>query len=147
VASLLGASLFPLALLAPYLDDLFPLQMEETGSQVTICIDLDEHRITSFIALSYGHFNEADKAKGWKREKMEQWKELAKIKPEPESRELLPETAKIEKVRICDRRSLLSPLPIPFSRPLVLFPSHLLCPFSFLRVPLPVLSHFAASTF
>lgn len=107
----------------PFLTFLRSEQMEETASQVTICIDIDEKRITSFIALSYGHFHQADKAKGWKREQMEQWKELAKIHPEPEARVLMPEHAEIQKVR---------PSCLPFVNRTLMLPS-----FSFAFSPIP----------
>ncbi|GAA5858764.1 hypothetical protein JCM8547_004977 [Rhodosporidiobolus lusitaniae] len=71
---------------------------EETGSVVTVCYDLEEKRVSSFIALSYGHFNEPEKAKGWKREKMDEWRELSKIDPSPSGRELLSQVAKVEEI-------------------------------------------------
>ncbi|GAA6043255.1 hypothetical protein JCM8097_008489 [Rhodosporidiobolus ruineniae] len=72
--------------------------VEETASQVTLCVDFDEKTVTSFIALSWGHFHHAHEATGWKREKMDEWRKLGKIKPEPENRVLLPEKATIHEI-------------------------------------------------
>lgn len=48
--------------------------------------------------FSYGHWNKPEEAHGYKREKLEQWRGLAKIKPEPEHRVPLSEQATIDKV-------------------------------------------------
>lgn len=63
-----------------------------------MALDQEEKRVTTAMFFSYGHWNEAEKAHGYKRDKLDQWRELAEIKPEPVNRVPLPEQATIDKV-------------------------------------------------
>ena len=63
-----------------------------------MALDQEEKRVTTAMFFSYGHWNEAEKAHGYKRDKLDQWRQLATIKPEPVNRVPLPEQATIDKV-------------------------------------------------
>lgn len=71
---------------------------EETGTIVTIAFDQDEKRLTTAGYFSYGHWNKPEQAHGYKRDKLDQWRELAMIKPEPANKVPLLEHATITKV-------------------------------------------------
>lgn len=71
---------------------------EETGTTVSLCLDIDQKRITTFMSFSHGHWERNEEAKGYKRENLEKWRELALDKPEPRERVPLPEQANIDKV-------------------------------------------------
>ena len=66
---------------------------------MTMALDQEEKRVTTAMFFSYGHWNEAEKAHGYKRDKLDQWRQLATIKPEPVNRVPLPEQATIDKVK------------------------------------------------
>lgn len=89
--------------------------VEETGTIVTMALDQEEKRVTTAMFFSYGHWNEAEKAHGYKRDKLDQWRELATIKPEPVNRVPLPEQATIDKVKRGARRKSLRPVNLPVS--------------------------------
>jgi len=72
--------------------------VEETGTTVTICLDLPQKRITTFMAFSYGHWEFPDKAHGYKREQLEQWRALSKLGNQTTDRHVLPEQATLDKV-------------------------------------------------
>ncbi|KAL8290363.1 hypothetical protein RQP46_002621 [Phenoliferia psychrophenolica] len=72
--------------------------IEETGTTVTIALDLPMKRITTFMAFSYGHWNFPEKAHGYKRGQLEQWRELAKLGNQTTDRHPLPEQATLDKV-------------------------------------------------
>ncbi|GJN92139.1 hypothetical protein Rhopal_005169-T1 [Rhodotorula paludigena] len=71
---------------------------EETGTTVSLCLDIDQKRITTFMSFSHGHWERNEEAKGYKRENLEKWRELALDKPEPRERVPLPEQANIDKI-------------------------------------------------
>lgn len=73
--------------------------LEETGTVVSMALDLTAKRVTTFMSFSWGHWNRAEEAHGYKRDKLEKWRELAVDKPEPRQRYQLPEQATIDKVR------------------------------------------------
>ncbi|CAI6340685.1 unnamed protein product [Periconia digitata] len=70
--------------------------LEETGTIVSIVYDIKEQRITTLGAFSEGHWKEADKARGDKRnsEDFERWRTLARIGNQT-SRLMLSEQANI----------------------------------------------------
>ncbi|BGP36388.1 hypothetical protein JCM10449v2_000289 [Rhodotorula kratochvilovae] len=72
--------------------------VEETATVVSMVLDLAEKRITTFMTFSWGHWNRNDEAKGYKTEKLEQWRELARDRPETRERTQLPEQATIDKI-------------------------------------------------
>ncbi|BGP12399.1 hypothetical protein JCM10213v2_000315 [Rhodosporidiobolus nylandii] len=73
--------------------------VEETGTQVTMALDIEQKRITTFMAFSKGHWELPEKAHGSKPAQLEQWRELAKIESDkPSSRHVLPEQANIDKI-------------------------------------------------
>lgn len=72
--------------------------IEETGTQVTICLDIDEKRITTFMAFSKGHWENPESAHGWKRDKLDQWRDLSKIGNQTTDKHVLPEQAVIDKI-------------------------------------------------
>lgn len=53
--------------------------LEETGTTVSLVLDIDEKQITTFIAFSQGHWENAEKAHGDKRTDLDRWRELSKI--------------------------------------------------------------------
>lgn len=64
-----------------------------------MALDQEEKRVTTAMFFSYGHWNKPEEAHGYKRDKLDQWRELAMIKPEPTNKVPLPEQATIDKVR------------------------------------------------
>ncbi|GAA6032840.1 hypothetical protein NBRC10512_005358 [Rhodotorula toruloides] len=72
--------------------------LEETGTVVSMALDLTAKRVTTFMSFSWGHWNRAEEAHGYKRDKLEKWRELAVDKPEPRQRYQLPEQATIDKI-------------------------------------------------
>ncbi|BGP28502.1 hypothetical protein JCM10296v2_000237 [Rhodotorula toruloides] len=63
-----------------------------------MALDLTEKRVTTFMSFSWGHWNPAEEAHGYKRDKLEKWRELAGDRPEPKERHQLPEQATIDKI-------------------------------------------------
>ncbi|KAF9956332.1 hypothetical protein BGZ70_009941 [Mortierella alpina] len=55
--------------------------LEETGSLVSLCLDLPQQRITAMIGFSIGHWTQAEQAHGDKRdpEDFARWRKLAEI--------------------------------------------------------------------
>ncbi|GAA6002732.1 hypothetical protein JCM10207_007648 [Rhodosporidiobolus poonsookiae] len=72
--------------------------VEETGTTVTITLDQDEKRLTTTMIFSAGHWEFPEKAHGYKREKLEEWRKLAEYKPLPQYRHVLTEQATIDKI-------------------------------------------------
>ncbi|BGP21350.1 phenolic acid decarboxylase [Rhodotorula toruloides] len=72
--------------------------LEETGTVVSMALDLTEQRVTTFMSFSWGHWNRAEEAHGYKRDKLEKWRELANDTPKPRERHQLPEQATIDKI-------------------------------------------------
>ncbi|SGY37645.1 BQ5605_C003g01850 [Microbotryum silenes-dioicae] len=78
--------------------------VEETGTTVTICLDFSICHIVVIllieIALSFrsSHWDYPEKAHGYKREKLDQWRELSKIGNQTTDRHILPEQATINKI-------------------------------------------------
>lgn len=71
--------------------------LEETGTIVSLVLDLEEKRITTLIAFSQGHWENPEKAHGYKNENLGEWRELAKIGIQT-SRYMLPEQADIDEI-------------------------------------------------
>jgi len=89
--------------------------LEETNTVVSMVLDLDEKRITTFMSFSHGHWARNDEAKGYKRDegKLDKWRELSVDKPHAWERTQLPEQATIDKVRSRSRcRAAESPRPV-----------------------------------
>ncbi|CDK29997.1 unnamed protein product [Kuraishia capsulata CBS 1993] len=71
--------------------------LEETGTIVSLVIDIDEKRISTLIAFSEGHWENSNLAHGYKVQDLERWRELSKIGTQT-SRYLLPEQAILNKI-------------------------------------------------
>ena len=71
--------------------------LEETGTIVSLVLDIDMKTVTTFIAFSKGHWENADAAHGFKNENLQQWRELSKIGIHT-NRYLLPEQATISNI-------------------------------------------------
>lgn len=50
------------------------------------------------VAFSYGHWTFSEKAHGYKREKLEEWRELSKLGNQTTDRHALPEQATLDKI-------------------------------------------------
>ncbi|KAI5480201.1 phenolic acid decarboxylase [Pseudohyphozyma bogoriensis] len=72
--------------------------VEETGTIVSLVMDLNELRITTFICFSKGHWDFPEKAHGWKQDDLTQWRELSKIGNSTTERHVIPEQAKVDKM-------------------------------------------------
>ncbi|GAA5827285.1 hypothetical protein JCM11251_001205 [Rhodosporidiobolus azoricus] len=73
--------------------------LEETGTTVTLALDIENKRVTTAMFFSYGHWEFPEKAHGYKREKLDEWRELARVEGgEPRKRHALPEQATIDKI-------------------------------------------------
>ncbi|GAA5888879.1 hypothetical protein JCM6882_002888 [Rhodosporidiobolus microsporus] len=73
--------------------------VEETGTTVTITLDIELRRVTTSMFFSYGHWACPQKAHGYKREKLAAWRELAKLESgQPAKVHALPEQATIDKM-------------------------------------------------
>ncbi|GAA6059358.1 hypothetical protein JCM10212_003256 [Sporobolomyces blumeae] len=72
--------------------------VEETGTTVTICLDMPNKRITTFMAFSKGHWTKPEEAHGWKNDKLDSWRELSKIGNQTTDRHVLPEQATIDRI-------------------------------------------------
>lgn len=59
-----------------------------------MAVDLERDTVTTSCAFSKGHWEQPEKAHGWKRDNMEQWRELAKVGIQTD-REMMIEQAKI----------------------------------------------------
>lgn len=53
--------------------------MEETGTIVSMVLDIENKRISTYMAFSKGHWEHEELAPGDKREMFERWRELSKI--------------------------------------------------------------------
>ncbi|GHJ86382.1 hypothetical protein NliqN6_2784 [Naganishia liquefaciens] len=73
--------------------------VEETGTVVSIIVDLAQKRITTYMAFSRGHWDFPEKAHGDKRnpEDFARWRELASVGKNTD-REVLPEQATIDEI-------------------------------------------------
>lgn len=76
------------------------MQVEETNTIVSVVLDMDEKRITTFMSFSHGHWARNDEAKGYKRDegKLDKWRELSLDQPETWKRTQIPEQATIDKI-------------------------------------------------
>ncbi|TNY23178.1 phenolic acid decarboxylase [Rhodotorula diobovata] len=74
--------------------------VEETNTIVSVVLDMDEKRITTFMSFSHGHWARNDEAKGYKRDegKLDKWRELSLDQPETWKRTQIPEQATIDKI-------------------------------------------------
>ncbi|GAA5850903.1 hypothetical protein JCM9279_006236 [Rhodotorula babjevae] len=74
--------------------------LEETNTVVSMVLDIDEKRITTFMSFSHGHWARNDEAKGYKRDegKLDKWRELSVDTPQAWERTQLPEQATIDKI-------------------------------------------------
>ncbi|KAJ9122770.1 hypothetical protein QFC24_004200 [Naganishia onofrii] len=73
--------------------------VEETGTVVSIIVDLTQKRITTYMAFSRGHWDYPEKAHGDKRnpEDFERWRKLAEVGKNTD-REVIPEQATIDTI-------------------------------------------------
>lgn len=71
--------------------------LEETGTVVSIVVDVDERKITTFIAFSKGHWEQSEASHGNKRnpDDLKRWRGLLKLGIQT-SRFLVPEQATID---------------------------------------------------
>ncbi|KAJ9109788.1 hypothetical protein QFC20_003204 [Naganishia adeliensis] len=71
----------------------------QTGTVVSIIVDLAQKRITTYMAFSRGHWDNPEKAHGDKRNPADfsRWRELAQIGKNTD-REILPEQATIDTI-------------------------------------------------
>ncbi|KPV78088.1 uncharacterized protein RHOBADRAFT_65856 [Rhodotorula graminis WP1] len=74
--------------------------LEETNTVVSMVLDIDEKRITTFMSFSHGHWARNDEAKGYKRDegKLDKWRELSVDTPQAWERTQIPEQAHIDKI-------------------------------------------------
>ncbi|KAJ9117014.1 hypothetical protein QFC22_004672 [Naganishia vaughanmartiniae] len=87
--------------------DLFPLydlgsnrgNLPETGTVVSIIVDLTKKRITTYMAFSRGHWDYPKEAHGDKRnpEDFERWRKLAEVGKNTD-REIIPEQATLDEI-------------------------------------------------
>ncbi|KAL0487288.1 padC [Acrasis kona] len=71
--------------------------LEETGTIVSLVLDIEEKRITTFMAFSKGHWTKPEEAHGDKRNQqdLQRWRGLATIGNQME-RHIIPEQANID---------------------------------------------------
>lgn len=71
--------------------------LEETGTIVSLVLDIDNKRVTTLIAFSKGHWENPEIAHGYKKGDLLKWRELSKIGIQT-NRYILPEQATINKI-------------------------------------------------
>lgn len=71
--------------------------LEETGTVVSLILDIENKRITTFMAFSQGHWEHPEQAHGDKREDLKRWRELSKIGIST-NRYLITEQASIDEI-------------------------------------------------
>lgn len=70
----------------------------ETGTIVSLVVDLSKRHLFAFCVFSRGHIQYPDEAKGNKREDIDQWRELAKVGNDQTDSEVFSEDAKIDDI-------------------------------------------------
>ncbi|KAK9898838.1 hypothetical protein P389DRAFT_193858 [Cystobasidium minutum MCA 4210] len=81
-------------------DEIYQISwLEETGTVVSIIVDLTKKHITTFMAFSKGHWEYPEEAHGDKRnpKDLERWRGLAKVGTQME-KHILPEQATLNKI-------------------------------------------------
>ncbi|CCE72913.1 Piso0_000516 [Millerozyma farinosa CBS 7064] len=71
--------------------------LEETGTVVSLILDIDNRRITTFMAFSQGHWEHPNDAHGDKRVDLDRWRGLSKIGIST-NRYLITEQASIDEI-------------------------------------------------